>query len=565
MATSRRVVCEICEAQHITKSAIYWCPECEEGLCSICQKHHSFSKGTRNHETISIENYLKLPSSISKIATYCREHNLKYQNYCPQHDKICCAVCISELHKNCTGLQSLQEIVKFSKESAWLENIEKSLKDMRYNYESIMKDKERNLATIESQRICFYNEIKHIREKLNSHLDLLVKQIVVDLNSAEQEIKSKTETLMSQLSEKINTIESLQTSMSSVKEYATDLQTFLGSKSLESEIQREEIVFQSLIDDDSFHQTNLKSSISEKILDLLTTVKAFGSVSIETSKPSIVLKTDKEKQAQILSFVPHPFQSIENINISFKSNLSFTTGNQFNLRGFSVSHNGLMVLSDFNGKLGILHTNGTFDLIKKYSTSCNDVTFIDDTKIAVSANKMIEIIKIGSKVREKVICLCGECNGICYNNGALICNVSSKGIQEVQLCNGKITDLVIQKDLNDWSYITVHKDKIYQTASNTFVRCYTMNGVQLWEFNTKTPNRYVRGITVDISGNVYVALYKVSSILLLSSDGQRSRCVELQEMANPWRLHFNAQAKLLRVAGLDGSVLLYNILVNDFC
>ncbi|XP_071170157.1 uncharacterized protein [Mytilus edulis] len=563
MATSRRVVCEICEAQHITKSAIYWCPECEEGLCSICQKHHSFSKGTRNHETISIENYLKLPSSISKIATYCNEHNLKYQNYCPQHDKICCAVCISELHKNCTGLQSLQEIVRFSKESAWLENIEQSLKDMRYNYESIMKDKERNLATIESQRICFYNEIKHIREKVNSHLDLLVKQIVVDLNSAEQEIKSKTETLMSQLSEKINTIESLQTSMSSVKEYATDLQTFLGSKSLELEVQREEMFFQSLIDDDSFHQPNLKSSISEKILDLLTTVKAFGSVSIETSKPSIVLKTDKEKQAQILSFVPHPFQSIENINISFKSNLRFPTGQKFSLRGFSVSHNGLMVLSDFNGKLGILFTNGPFDLINKYSTSCDDVTFIDETTIAASVNKTIEIIKIPSKVREKVICLSGECKGMCYNNGTLICNVLHKGIQQVQVSNGNITDLVIQKHLSNWSYITIHKNKIYQTSSNVFVRCYTMEGEQVWEFKTKTPNRCVRGITVDNSGNVYVALYRVNCILLLSSDGQRSRCVNIKEMAEPWRLHFNELTNSLSVAGLDGTIFLYDILNTD--
>ncbi|CAC5387288.1 unnamed protein product [Mytilus coruscus] len=149
MASSRGVVCEICEAQHITKSANFWCPECEEGLCSECQTHHSFSKGTRNHETISIENYLKLPSAISKIATYCNEHNLKYQNYCPQDDKICCSVCISECHNNCCGLKSLQEIIKKFKASASIDNIEQILKDMRSNYDNIIKDRKRNLATIE--------------------------------------------------------------------------------------------------------------------------------------------------------------------------------------------------------------------------------------------------------------------------------------------------------------------------------------------------------------------------------------------------------------------------------
>ena len=38
------ILCGICESQHITKCAGHWCPECEEGLCSECQKHHSLSK-----------------------------------------------------------------------------------------------------------------------------------------------------------------------------------------------------------------------------------------------------------------------------------------------------------------------------------------------------------------------------------------------------------------------------------------------------------------------------------------------------------------------------------------
>ena len=29
MATSRNILCGICEAQHITKYADQWCPECE--------------------------------------------------------------------------------------------------------------------------------------------------------------------------------------------------------------------------------------------------------------------------------------------------------------------------------------------------------------------------------------------------------------------------------------------------------------------------------------------------------------------------------------------------------
>jgi hypothetical protein len=47
------------------------CPECEEGLCSECLNHHSVSKCTKSNEVISIENYHKLPQSVSKIVQHC--------------------------------------------------------------------------------------------------------------------------------------------------------------------------------------------------------------------------------------------------------------------------------------------------------------------------------------------------------------------------------------------------------------------------------------------------------------------------------------------------------------
>ena len=71
MATSSDVLCSICEAQHAIRNADNWCPECEEGLCSECLNHHSVSKCTKSHEVISIENYHKLPQSVSKIVQHC--------------------------------------------------------------------------------------------------------------------------------------------------------------------------------------------------------------------------------------------------------------------------------------------------------------------------------------------------------------------------------------------------------------------------------------------------------------------------------------------------------------
>ena len=75
MATSSDVLCSICEEQHTIKHAANWCPECEEGLCLECLRHHTVSKYTKLHEAISIENYHKIPQSVSQIVQHCTEHD----------------------------------------------------------------------------------------------------------------------------------------------------------------------------------------------------------------------------------------------------------------------------------------------------------------------------------------------------------------------------------------------------------------------------------------------------------------------------------------------------------
>ncbi|CAG2215526.1 unnamed protein product [Mytilus edulis] len=53
--------CGVCDLRHTNKPSIVWCTECDEGLCKECQEHHSLSKGTKNHKTLAITEYMNLP------------------------------------------------------------------------------------------------------------------------------------------------------------------------------------------------------------------------------------------------------------------------------------------------------------------------------------------------------------------------------------------------------------------------------------------------------------------------------------------------------------------------
>jgi hypothetical protein len=59
----------------------------------------------------------------------------------------------------------------------------------------------------------------------------------------------------------------IQSDITAVKEYASDLQTFLGSKAIEEEVTKEEKYIMALSEDGCLQQLNLKCSMDKKIKD----------------------------------------------------------------------------------------------------------------------------------------------------------------------------------------------------------------------------------------------------------------------------------------------------------
>ncbi|CAG2251786.1 unnamed protein product [Mytilus edulis] len=195
MASSSTVICGVCESQHMTSNADVWCPECDEGLCSECLKHHNASKATRNHGVIPVDNYKQLPPSIADISQYCSQHDRKFQNYCPQHESVCCPLCIHSNHANCVGILSLEKVIQTAKTSVLLESFDQNVKNIKMNIKIVVEDRKQNLVEIQKQKQKFHDEIKQVRNQINEHLYTLEQQIPQDLYAAEKKVKSQIEGL----------------------------------------------------------------------------------------------------------------------------------------------------------------------------------------------------------------------------------------------------------------------------------------------------------------------------------------------------------------------------------
>ena len=96
------------------------------------------------------------------------------------------------------------------------------------------------------------------------------QRIMGELIDVEENVKLQIENLLSEISKRSDTMNEIQGTILALTEYASDLQTFLVSKSIEVEVEKQEKLMESLSEDGSLKQVNIKCSIDNKILDLMS-------------------------------------------------------------------------------------------------------------------------------------------------------------------------------------------------------------------------------------------------------------------------------------------------------
>ncbi|CAC5399002.1 unnamed protein product [Mytilus coruscus] len=253
--------------------------------------------------------------------------------------------------------------------------------------------RKQNVIETQKQRQKCHDEIKQVRNRINEHLDNLEQRILQDLYAAEKKVKSQIEDLLGKLAENAENINSMENNISAIKDYATDLQTFLGSKMIEIEIKKYEIFMQSLFDDESLRKMDINCKIEDKLTDVMSNVTSLGTISIELSSPLEVMQIGKATQAQTMSLEHVSSKTIDEITMTLQSKFDF-----FYTTGCSISSTGYMVLIEFGyRRLLILKEDGTLKSRIPLSTlNPVDCACVDDKTVAVTfaASKQLQIINV---------------------------------------------------------------------------------------------------------------------------------------------------------------------------
>ncbi|XP_071121456.1 RB1-inducible coiled-coil protein 1-like [Mytilus edulis] len=565
MATSS-LNCGVCDLRNITKLSAIWCTECDEGLCEVCEEHHSLSKATKNHSVILISEYHKIPSDIVTISQFCDKHNEKYIIYCKKHECPCCSNCVVQSHNKCVEIVKLDDIIHNAKTSNAFYEIEQTLVEVAENIEKIRQDRQKNLMNLSVTRKQIEKEIQETRTAINNHIDKIQADIIKEIYASENKESKNINQLLISLEEKQQEVATLQMNISDIKQHASDLQTFLSMKRIEKEVSGKDEYIRSLSGNENLKNIFLSFHINTAIKNGISDIQNFGEITVKSKPSGTELTTRKQKQAQIM-VTKEPSKSFENINLQLQQTIN--TKQTKHIFGTCLLPDGRMVFSSNkfgNCSIIVLNANGSLSFEVELPSPSFDVTYIsEDNTLAVSSGNSgstcIHIVDMQNQSVRKTISVKDYIYGITYTGSNLVFSGLNKGIRIINP-NDETTSDVVGGTIPGYCYITTLDNKLYHTnpKANT-VTCYDQQGKTHWTFRNERILQTPAGISVDDNGDVYVLGRGSNNLIMISTDGKRHRQLlsANEGLSEPWSIHLSKDRNLLLVANRRKNAFLYFI------
>jgi DNA-binding beta-propeller fold protein YncE len=410
------------------------------------------------------------------------------------------------------------------------------------------------------------SEIRELRTKVNNHLDKLQEDLMKELTEAETTITEKTRELMVSLDKKEKELTEYQKTIVNIKQYASDLQTFLVMKQIENDVETLDTSIHDLINSDSLNQTKLSCQIDTTLKNIATNIDRFGEVDVESKPCKLTFVRKKDKQAQMMVADPPPM-SVDNIQLNLKQKIN-TKGAM--MTGCSLLTDGRMVLSYYYDMIVRFRNKDGVELfqIGKDKTECDTydtVYIVDNNNVAVSSGgsgkKCIIIIDIEKKEIMSTISVDTDIYSMAVRGRTIYYCAGDKGLRMINLSDKSVGD-VINSKMSNCDYVATSRDKLYYTTFNTHtVTCCDLHGTTQWQFNDQRVLRRPFGISVDNEGNVYVVGNSSNNVVVISSDGQRHRQLLSYKdgLLNPVVLDYDRSTNRLLVVNNIANAFLFDV------
>ena len=167
-------------ADHKEINAIKYCSTCQIFMCNKCENYHSSL--FKNH------NLNNLNKDEEIFTGYCKEkdHTMKLEFFCKNHNLLCCAACLCKLDKKGLGQHKdcdvcFIEEIKEEKKNKLKENI-KYLVDLKDKFNDSMESLKKLFQNIEKDKEDLKLEIQNIFTKVRNTLNNRENELLLEVD-----------------------------------------------------------------------------------------------------------------------------------------------------------------------------------------------------------------------------------------------------------------------------------------------------------------------------------------------------------------------------------------------
>ncbi|XP_076115468.1 uncharacterized protein LOC143083127 [Mytilus galloprovincialis] len=397
---------------------------------------------------------------------------------------------------------------------------------------------------------------------INLHLDKLQDAILKDLKTREEEESSKIRRLVKSMSDKEKEIAELQKNIGNIKQYASELQTFLALKHIEKDVLVDEQYIQSMVKSDDANQIDFSCQMNPPLQGLISAIQKFGDILVTADPCKIPILKQKDKQAQIMVAVtPITIDSLA------PTLLHTIFPKLTSVRGCTFLLDRRMILSCLIKRtVKVFKPDGSLDFEIRNIGPVFDVTYIGDNKVAVTSGyhkdfRQINLVDLTTRKVKRTLKVNSINSGVAYSSDKLIYCAGEEGIHMISLNDESIT-YVTKTKVTSYSYVATFRDKIFYTNCNDdSVTCIDFQGNIQWVFKNANVLKAPYGISLDGTGNVYVVGKRTDNLVVITPNGQHYR--QLLTRANglydPAVIHVDISSNKMMVATLDSKTFVYNL------
>ncbi|VDI47105.1 Hypothetical predicted protein [Mytilus galloprovincialis] len=316
----------------------------------------------------------------------------------------------------------------------------------------------------------------------------------------------------------------------------TKLQSFLFVNQIEQNVHQCQQYIEDMEHDTRAKEVYFKIKKNyeiEKVICNLRSFNSLGEVMVVTTEGTN-RETRMTREAQVESRKQTNINVIMNIKTKIEINMEKSISDMICLM------DGRVIVVELQGNVNLLTSDGKLQkrLSKHGVAWC--VTQINQNTIAITYphEKSIKIFNLEKEKVTKTISILKLCYGLSFSDNYLAVGLYKDEIRIIDLEGKQLKSIQVESKSNLYNLVYCNDRVIYSDYMGKAVCCYDGSGKQIWQYKQDLGPW---GLRTDTSGNIIVADFESTRIIVISKDGQNSKVLMSEEdrLTDPKCICFN--------------------------